>query len=105
MTDVLTKQPVYGRSKNGVFRVSILHLYAFAAIGASNFIHGKIHTLSNKFDVDVCLSCVLQTTGEKVARVPISISLCCKDIASNVDFPSCMLQTTGEKVARASISL
>lgn len=87
--DVLTKQPVSGRSKNGGLRVSILQLDALAANGASNFIHEKINTLSDKFDVDVCSSChklcALEQMGTKASKVPIS--LCCKKIAYNMNFP------------------
>ena len=88
-TDVLTNQPLSGRSKNGGLRESILQLHALAENGASDFIHEKIHTLSDKFGMDVCSSChklcALEMTREKVARMPVSF--CCKDIAYNVEFP------------------
>lgn len=56
-TDILTRQPIEGRSNNGGLRLGEMELAAIIAHGAGHFIMEKFRDDSDGFDIYVCRTC------------------------------------------------
>lgn len=56
---ILTRQPMEGRSKIGGLKLGEMENHALFAHGVSHFLKEKMFTSSDKFNVDVCKGCKL----------------------------------------------
>lgn len=74
---ILTKQPLEGRSRGGGLRLGEMERDALIAHGAASFLRERLYTMSDPYEIKVCVKC-----GTTASKVGTCRNCDCDDIRS-----------------------